>query len=370
MKRVELHRRNGALLAALLVASCAQGPTTPTTRTEAAAAVATVDGSAQGSAAGDVKNGPIEIELVRVAQVDGVPAFYAGAGGEYIVAPGREVEIYVQIWRSSPPVTTVPRLDITWGINDKDNIHCGPCRLTKKYDREGKYNVTVSMDDRVGGVTTRSFVLNVTEAEGGGTFTFSNNSMITVNDNVSATPYPSTINASGVTGKIARATVTIAGYSHTFHEDMMILLVGPNGQKVSLMDDVGGGSDANNATVTFEDGAPGFPSALIGPGSFTFSPSLGGTTARAPAPGPPYSGALSVLNGSDANGTWKLFVGDYAGIDIGQIAGGWSLTVTTVASSSVGVVKAGSVGGVSASTSIWPNDHILNYPFQKPDPKE
>lgn len=371
-KNHQSHNRHGALLAALLIASCSQGPTAPSAiGAKAATPAATADGVASGSAAGDFKTGPVDmdINLVRVAQTDGVQAFYANPGGEYNVIPGRQVEIYVQIWTSNPVVQN-PRLIVDWGEGERDHIGCGSCRLTKTYNTENKYKVTVTLDDRVSSFTTRTFTLNVRKADAGGTFTFSNTTLITINDSAPSPPYPSTINVSGVTGQIAAATATIYGYSHTFHGDLIVLLVAPNGQTVRLMGRTGSGGDANNATVTFQDGAPAFPSSNIGPGSFTYSPS-GSTTnaAYAPAPGPPYGATFSVLNGGVANGTWRLFVGDYAGADIGQIAGGWSLTVTTVGTSSAGVVKAGAAGGVSSS-SDWNNDHILNYPYQKPDPEE
>lgn len=175
MKKIGMHYP--ALVAAITIAACSQGPSSPTkvtSRSEKIPEVAAIGGTVRSSAAGDVKNGPIEMDLVRVGQTDGVPAFYAFAGGTYTVKPNREVEIYVQIWTSNPAVTTVPRLIVDWGVGEPDNIHCGPCRLSRTYQTEGRYTVTVTMDDRVGGVTRRTFTLNVSagapQAEGFGTF--------------------------------------------------------------------------------------------------------------------------------------------------------------------------------------------------------
>ena len=50
----------------------------------------------------------------------------------------------------------------------------------------------------------------------------------------------------------------------------------------------------------------------------------------APAPAPPRATTLSAFNGQNPNGAWRLFVIDDAAGDSGQIAGGWSLTVTAV----------------------------------------
>src|SRR6185369_17236005 len=62
---------------------------------------------------------------------------------------------------------------------------------------------------------------------------FSNPASITINDSASpptaATPYPSTLNVTGVTGNIVRMTVTLTNLSHGFPDDIDILLVGPTG---------------------------------------------------------------------------------------------------------------------------------------------
>ncbi|MGQ9550480.1 MAG: hypothetical protein ACUVWS_17840, partial [Roseiflexus sp.] len=55
-----------------------------------------------------------------------------------------------------------------------------------------------------------------------------------------ATPNPSTIEVSGVSGSIVSVVVRLNGLSHTFPDDLDIVLVGPSGQAVMLMSDVGG----------------------------------------------------------------------------------------------------------------------------------
>jgi hypothetical protein len=110
-----------------------------------------------------------------------------------------------------------------------------------------------------------------------------------------------------------------------------MLLVGPGGQKLLLMSDVGGGTDAVNATLTFDDAAAGAIGATIVSG--TFKPTNIGTGDTFPAPAPagphPDPQLLSVFNGVNPNGTWSLYVVDDAGIDAGSIAQGWELTITT-----------------------------------------
>ncbi|UGS36913.1 IPT/TIG domain-containing protein [Capillimicrobium parvum] len=143
-----------------------------------------------------------------------------------------------------------------------------------------------------------------------------------------ATPYPSTINVTGMTGAVTNVTATITGFSHTFPSDVDILLVGPSGQNVVLLADTGGSTDVNNATITFNQASLNSVPTPIVPG--TFRPTNGGAfTGPAPAPPPPYGSSLAIFNGTVPNGAWNLFVFDDAAGDTGQITLGWSLDVTT-----------------------------------------
>jgi subtilisin-like proprotein convertase family protein len=155
-----------------------------------------------------------------------------------------------------------------------------------------------------------------------------NPASISIPNSGAATPYPSAINVSGVTGPVTKVTATLHSLTHTFPGDIDVLLVGPGGQKVILMSDVGGGTDVTNVTLTFEDGAP--PASLSALVSGTFAPTNSGTgdTFPAPAPAAPYGALLSAFNGVNPNGTWQLFVVDDAGGDLGSFGGGWSLKFT------------------------------------------
>ena len=161
---------------------------------------------------------------------------------------------------------------------------------------------------------------------------FNNTGSITIQDNTSALPYPSTISVSGLTGAVTKVTATLSNINHTFPDDVDVLLVGPAGQKVLLMSDVGGNNSLTNVTITLDDSAASSlpDTTRINPG--TFKPSnidVNTDVFPAPAPASPYVTNLSVFNGQNPNGTWSLYVRDDGPNDAGNIAGGWFLSITT-----------------------------------------
>ena len=149
-----------------------------------------------------------------------------------------------------------------------------------------------------------------------------------------ASPYPSDITLTGVSGAIQKVTVTLNDFTHTAAADVDILLVGPAGTGVVLMSDVAVGHTPINGSITFDDAAanvlpPSNPGHAIGTGSYqpvNYGP---GDVFPAPAPSGAFGSSLSAFNGSLANGTWSLYVVDDEGGDVGAIAGGWALNVTT-----------------------------------------
>jgi subtilisin-like proprotein convertase family protein len=173
---------------------------------------------------------------------------------------------------------------------------------------------------------------------------FSNSTPITINTVAAAprvaSPYPSTISVSGMTGTTTKVTLTLSGLTHGRTADIDVLLVSPTGQKFVPMSDAGtSGSSASNITLTLDDAAtsllPGFAALTTG----TFRPASynGADTFPSPAPVPPYIFATvegngtfaSAFNGADPNGTWSLYVVDDVTLQSGTIAGGWSINVTT-----------------------------------------
>lgn len=174
------------------------------------------------------------------------------------------------------------------------------------------------------------------------TSSFSNASLITINDISPASLYPSIITVAGVSGKVPTSPggvkVTINNFSHTFPDDVGMVLVGPNGQALLLQDGAGGsGSEMSGVTYSFSDaGAANLPNSTAWT-SGTFKPTSYYTDDPFNSPGPgtaygnpgPAGGDTatfgSTFGGSEPNGDWKLFVMDFSSGDIGSISGGWTL---------------------------------------------
>lgn len=145
-----------------------------------------------------------------------------------------------------------------------------------------------------------------------------------------ASPYPSDIYVSGITGLVTGVTVGLQGLSHSRVADVEILLVGPGGQTVLLMSNAGGSNGVNGVNLTFDDAAtvqlPLYGQILSG----TYLPTSGGSNIfDMPAPNPPYGATLSTFNGLDPNGDWFLYVYDDTTKKSGSLDQGWSLNLTT-----------------------------------------
>ncbi len=149
-----------------LAASCAPGDRAGLTGSNSPmppAVIVAPAGAVGAQADGDVRNGPIDIVRVEVT-LDGrekVATMDARAGSEVASPVNSEVWFWV-VW--SAPGMEKPRLVVNWGageMDSPDNIHCGPCMLKHRYTSPGRRTLTVMMDDRVGGTTTRTFAINV-----------------------------------------------------------------------------------------------------------------------------------------------------------------------------------------------------------------
>ena len=171
----------------------------------------------------------------------------------------------------------------------------------------------------------------------------SNSNSISIPSSGNATPYPATINVSGLSGMTTDVNATLHGVAHTWPDDVSVLLVGPGGQKVMLMSDVGGGADLNGIDLTFDDEAVGkLPnSAQITARAYQPTQGTGDSDSAArpaslpsPAPAGPYGTSLSAFDSANPNGTYSLYVFDDTANDAGRLAGGFSLNIKTTADAS------------------------------------
>lgn len=155
-----------------------------------------------------------------------------------------------------------------------------------------------------------------------------------------ASEYPAAIDVSGLKGTVTGVTVRLNGLHHARASDLLAQLVGPQGQRTVLManatsrpGDSGTPPDAYDGDVITFSEAGREPGRYLTSGVFRpFNPGFAlNFTAPAPANVPAPPADLSVFNGADPNGAWKLFLyDDEAGTNtIGELAGGWSLDVQT-----------------------------------------
>jgi subtilisin-like proprotein convertase family protein len=177
-----------------------------------------------------------------------------------------------------------------------------------------------------------------------------------------AAPFPASVTVSGATKVVTDVDVTLNGLTHGGLDMLDLLLVAPGGQKALLMSDAGGtptlSGDASNANVTFDDEAAGtIPNSWLNLPTGSYRPvnyDDGGTDTF---PGVDTTGAvtgLSVFDGTDPNGTWKLYVVEDAVGGGGEIARGWSLRLSTDTTAPTGsvVVNGGSTTSRTAGVTL------------------
>ncbi len=172
--------------------------------------------------------------------------------------------------------------------------------------------------------------------------TFANTNAIIINSGANpptiATPYPSSIVVTGLTGQVIfNVTVTLSNLTHSFPSDIDALLVGPQGQMMFPMSEVGGAEryPVTNITLTLDDDATNILPLYAPLMSGTFQPNKLHPTNYFDLPSPAPAGnsnapaRLSVFNGGDPDGTWNLFVVQDSAVDSGIISNGWSLAISS-----------------------------------------
>ena len=187
-------------------------------------------------------------------------------------------------------------------------------------------------------------------------FSLSNTTAITLPCGVAglcnASPFPSDITQFGLSTVVTDVNVTLLNVSHTYPDDFDIELIGPNGAVVALMSDSCGGTDIVGGNLTFDDAAAGsVPDGTDAAcnTSPTFKPSNVDDTSPEQWGSAPTATTLAAFNGINPNGSWRLSLGDDANGDTGDIAGGWSIQITTASTAPITMPAFGSNGaGVAA----------------------
>lgn len=152
-----------------------------------------------------------------------------------------------------------------------------------------------------------------------------------------ASVYPSVINVANLPQGIASISVRLTGLSHTFTNDIDIMLVSPTGSRFTLLSDVGSAGAIVNADLVFADGFP-FASAIVS-GTYSCS-NVGGSTDVFPPPAPNTPSPLTTfqsLLGTNPNGAWSLYINDDAAGDSGLLQS-WSLEFNAAAEIPVPVI--------------------------------
>jgi CSLREA domain-containing protein len=194
------------------------------------------------------------------------------------------------------------------------------------------------------------------------TFLVASNEPITINDTAPASPYPSSIFVSGFNpATVTRVEVLLLGFTHTFPDDVDIVLVAPDGRRTVLMSDAGGDADVSNINLRFSPAAAVLPDSsppALATGTYrptNYDNSNGTPTDTFPAPFPAPNtltnapADLSVFNLTNPNGQWSLYVVDDTAADVGSINLGWQLLLTVPTVFTVNSTADAGSGGCTAA---------------------
>jgi hypothetical protein len=162
-----------------------------------------------------------------------------------------------------------------------------------------------------------------------------------------ATPYPSHVFVSGITGTVNKVTVQLKSINHIRPDDIEVLLVGPTGAGLVLMSDAGGTTvAASGATLTFDDSAASLlpDDGGLATGSYRPTQYAAGDTFPGITPGtfgepaPAGSATLtSTYSNVNPNGTWSLYVVDDTanGGQAATMANGWCVNIVACVPASI-----------------------------------
>jgi hypothetical protein len=236
-----------------------------------------------------------------------------------------------------------PANDFTCSGGNTVPISNGQASCTTSFTTEGSriitaaYNGTVNFQGGSGMITQG--VNNHTVVTGN---QFCNPGAITVPSTAgAATPYPSNIFVTGLSGNIGAVTVNLNNISSSNIAQTDLLLVGPTGAQIIPFASVGDSSTISGVNVVLDDAAssliPG--GSPLTSGSYLPTSITGSTSLAFPAPAPlilssNYAATdgsatlTSTFQNTAPNGTWALYAMDNAGNGAGSIGGGWCVNIS------------------------------------------
>jgi methionine-rich copper-binding protein CopC len=266
----------------------------------------------------------------------------------FTTAPGNSVTFTATVTSN----TTVNEGTVTFSDTANDftcsggntvPVSNGQASCTTSFTTEGARNVTAAYNGTVNFQTSSGFITqtvnNHTVINGN---QFCNQGALTIPSTAgAATPYPSNIFVTGLSGNVGAVTVNLNNISSSDIAQTDLLLVGPTGAQIIPFASVGDSSTIGGVNVTLDDTA----SSLIPGGSplttGTYKPTsiTGGTSLVFPAPAPLVNAGnyaatdgaatlTSTFQNTAPNGTWALYAMDHEGNGAASIGGGWCVNIT------------------------------------------
>lgn len=152
-------------------------------------------------------------------------------------------------------------------------------------------------------------------------------------DSGQSAPYPSQISVTGLGNWVTDLNIELHDFQHQQPNQVDMVLVSPGGQSATFMSDTGGALPLLiPVTITLDDAedtslpqiGPLVPGASYSPFNYdTAPPDDFGLT-----PAPSSAAALTAFDGTNPNGTWKLYIVDDEDSATGTL-GSWCLQITS-----------------------------------------
>jgi subtilisin-like proprotein convertase family protein len=189
--------------------------------------------------------------------------------------------------------------------------------------------------------------------------TFSNTANVCPAD-LNTTGTTSVIAVTGTGTTLTSITVNIPNISHTWYDDLDIMLISPTGQRIILMSDCGGNnSGTGNRNYTFIQGGTVLNNGAAPTASGNVSP----TDYEADATWPDGAATITAMNQftGNPNGNWTLRVRDDGTGDTGCLIGGWSITIAATTPSIPPLCAGSPTAPVNSATGVS-NNPTLSWP--------